>query len=270
MPMVRDRLWLFSVEPGTDDTHFGVPIGRITPVEAAYYLGIERIALIVCAEGPWPPYDLHLRAMRPLKEVAWSIVDSGGKTGWARGRELETLAELAGQFPNITGAYMDDFFRDPAKSGDVAVHSVDTLRRIRKNLVLSDRTLDLWAVLYAHQLGFPIRGHLAALDIVSFWTWWARDLERLEENLTRLEDLTLRTRRSLGLYLWDYGDKRPMPLDLMKHQCEVGLRWLTAGRIESLMFLASYLCDLDLKAVEWVRGWIQDVGSTPLYSLGER
>ena len=230
-------------------------------------LGIDRLAMIVCGQGPWPPYDLHLRAMRPLKEVVWSIVDSGGKTGWAHGKEAETLVELAGRFPNITGAYMDDFFRDPAKSGQAAVHGVESLRRIREKLALPDRRLDLWAVLYAHQLDLPIREHLPLIDIVSFWTWHARELECLEENLARLEELTPDGRRSLGLYLWDYSERRPMPLELMMHQCEVALNWLKAGRVESLMFLGSYLCDLDLAAVEWTREWIRNVGRTPVGGL---
>jgi len=264
MAHVRDRLWLFSVEAGTDDTRFGVPISRITPVEAAWYLNVSRVAMIVCEKGPWPPLDMYLRAMRPLEEVVWSIVDSGGQTGWAQGREVEMLCELAGRFPNLTGVYMDDFFRDAASPDAVGVHGTDALREIRKKLALPDRKLDLWAVLYTHQLDLPVRDHLALCDVVSFWTWRARDLEHLEESLQRLEELTPKTRRSLGLYMWDYGDKRQMPLDLMKHQCEVGLKWLKAGRVESLMFLGSYLCDLDLEAVEWTREWIRQVGDLPL------
>jgi hypothetical protein len=59
--------------------------------------------------------------------------------------------------------------------------------------------------------------------------------------------------------MWDYGNKKPMPLDLMKHQCEIGLRWLEEGRIEGMVFLASCICDLDLEAVEWTRGWIEEI-----------
>jgi serine/threonine protein kinase/Flp pilus assembly protein TadD len=70
--------------------------------------------------------------------------------------------------------------------------------------------------------------------------------------------------RVLGCYLWDYGGKKPMPLDLMRHECEVGLRWLRQGRIEGVIFLASCLCDLDLEAVEWTRSWIAQVGDKQL------
>jgi len=42
--------------------------------------------------------------------------------------------------------------------------------------------------------------------------------------------------------------------------CEVGLRWLREGRIEGMIFLASCICDLGLKTVEWTRRWITEVG----------
>ena len=54
--------------------------------------------------------------------------------------------------------------------------------------------------------------------------------------------------------MWDYGAKRPMPVNLMEKQCETGLQWLQEGRIEGMIFLASCICDLGLETVEWTRG----------------
>jgi hypothetical protein len=50
-----------------------------------------------------------------------------------------------------------------------------------------------------------------------------------------------------------------MPLDVMQEQCETGLEWLNANRIEGMIFLASCICDLELDAVEWTRTWIAKV-----------
>jgi hypothetical protein len=198
--------------------------------------------------------------MRPLKEVTWSVVDSGGVTGWAQGKELDMLCDLACRFPNITGIFMDDFFNGSPERG-YAIHSLERLSEIRNKLILPHRTLDLWAVIYKHQLDLPIRDHLNAVDVVSFWEWWARDLPHLEDDLVKLEQLVPDKRRSLGLYLWDFGERTPMPLDMMRHQCEIGLAWLKAKRVDSLMFLTNYLCDLDLEAVEWTREWIARVAN---------
>ena len=64
--------------------------------------------------------------------------------------------------------------------------------------------------------------------------------------------------------MWDYGQKRAMPVDLMAMQCETGLEWLHQGRIEGMIFLASCVCDLELEAVEWTRSWIARVGGEPV------
>jgi len=46
-------------------------------------------------------------------------------------------------------------------------------------------------------------------------------------------------RTLLGLYMWDFGTRRPMPLDRMKKQCALALKWLQEGRIEGMIFLAT-------------------------------
>jgi hypothetical protein len=55
-----------------------------------------------------------------------------------------------------------------------------------------------------------------------------------------------------------------MAVEMMRHQCELGLRWLREGQIEGMIFLASCICDLELEAVEWTRSWIARVGAEPL------
>ena len=60
--------------------------------------------------------------------------------------------------------------------------------------------------------------------------------------------------------MWDYGDKKPMPISAMQRQCEQGLEWLHHGKIEGMIFLASCICDLNLETVEWTRNWIHKVG----------
>jgi len=119
-------------------------------------------------------------------------------------------------------------------------------------------------VLYTHQLGLPVAPYLAQCDVVTLWTWRSEDLAGLAANMERLEKTAPSIRKVLGCYMWDYGDKKPMPLDRMRSQCETGIRWLREGRIEGMIFLASCICDLGLEAVEWAREWIRSVGSERL------
>ena len=94
--------------------------------------------------------------------------------------------------------------------------------------------------------------------------WNARDLAAQEDSFGTLEELAPGSRKVLGCYLWNYGDRQPMPLDLMEQQCVRGLEWLRQGRIGGMVFLASCICDMGLETVEWTRQWIAEVGDTPL------
>jgi hypothetical protein len=258
---VRDRLWLWGHDAGSHNEGWGLPRpSRMTPTEAAFYLGIPNLIMVRYRGRPTLPFDQYALPFRALKRVVWSVVGASGETDE---RERSHVLDLAARHPNITGLMLDDFFgsEQPAQQGDdPAALPPDKLRELRSGLTGAGRRLRLWAVVYEHQLDRPLAPYMELLDLVSFWTWDSGKLQGLESNLERLEKVAPRNGRVLGCYLWDYGRKKPMPLDLMRHQCELGLRWLRQGRIEGMIFLASCLCDLELEAVEWTRNWIALVG----------
>jgi len=258
--IVKDRLWLWSHDAGAHDEQWKLPkSSRITPVEAAFYLGVPNIIMVRYKGRPALPFDQYALPFRPLKQVVWSSVGAGGQTDES---EWKTVLELAARHPNFTGLMMDDFFgsEEPAKNRKRAALSLEKLRKLRSLLSIGGRRLDLWAVLYEHQLDKPIGKYLELLDTVTFWTWDSRNLKLLKRNLLRLERVAPNSARLLGCYMWDYGKKRRMPLDRMQHQGEFGLELLQNGRIEGIIFLASCICDLELEAVEWTRNWIAQHG----------
>ncbi len=262
MERVRDRLWIWGHDAGSHDREWNLPgSSRITPVEGAFYLGVPNIIMVRYGAGSLPPTVQYGVPFRALNKVVWSIVGAGGFTA---AEERTEVVQLANHLPNMTGVMMDDFFRNESGDEDIGVLSLDELRNIRGNLTVSGRKLDLWVVLYDFQLGLPVSEHLTLCDKVTFWTWKASDLGNLERNFARAEELAPSSGKILGCYMWDYGQGCPMPLDLMKMQCEIGLRWLRQGRIEGMIFLASCICDLELEAVEWTRSWIAEVGSRKL------
>jgi hypothetical protein len=256
---VRDRLWMFSVEAGTNDTHYGIPLSRVTPVESCFYLDVPNTMVIVDAVRPIAT-DMYLRSMRPLDNIAWSIVDSGGVKGWANGRETEVICDLSTRFPNLTGVYMDDFFNHNAKDGESGAIDLSGLEEVRRKIDMPHRRLDLWAVLYTHQVDGDIERQLELCDYVSYWTWHSAEIADWEKNLARLESRGVPADKiSIGLYMWDYGGRKELSVDLMKQQSLLALEWLKEGRVHNLAFLGSYLCDLDIPAVEWTREWVQTV-----------
>lgn len=258
MDTARDRFWLWGHEAGSHDRGWNTPAAsRMTPAEASFYMGIPNLIMVRYEGRPAPPFDQYALALTPLRRVVWSVVGAGGQTGE---EERDHVVQLAARFPNVTGVMMDDFFRRPAEGEACGVLSCAELRALRGQL----QGLDLWAVLYDHQLDLPVGAHLELCDKVSFWTWEARHLEEMERNFARVEELAPGCGKVLGCYLWDYGQKCPMPVELMQRQCEVGLSWLKEGRIEGMIFLASCICDLPLEAVAWTRRWIASAGDAPL------
>jgi hypothetical protein len=133
------------------------------------------------------------------------------------------------------------------------------LKEIRERLSASGRKLPMTCVVYTHQISPRILPHVNEVDKVAMWTWRSDDLKDLEAKFEKLERIIRPTPILLGCYLYDYGGNKQMSVDRMKHQCELGLKWLHEGRIEGMIFLASNVCDMGLPAVEWTRGWINSV-----------
>lgn len=135
----------------------------------------------------------------------------------------------------------------------------------RRMQAIGGRKLDLAVVVYSTQIDPGIVPILKDVDTVLFWTWNSSDLKDLEANFRRLKELLPGKKVFLGCYLWDFcSPPRTIPIDLMEHQCELGLKWLKAGEIEGMIFLCNNIMDKNLKAVEWTREWIALVGDEKL------
>jgi hypothetical protein len=262
MDSVREHMWIWGHEAGSHNNAYGLPkTSRMTPLEGACYLGVPNLIMIRYDDKPAMPFDQYALALRPLKRLYWSTVGGGGNTS---DEERIHVVDLATRYPNIIGVFMDDFFHTPNHQGDSGILSLDQIRAMKAQFRLPDRTLKLGVTLYTHQLELQLADYLALCDQVSLWTWNAPDLRDLEANFNKLEAIAPKSGKLLGLYMWDYGLKQPMPLDLMQKQCEAAVKWLREGRIEGMIFLASCICDLNLKAVEWTREWVARVGDQTL------
>ena len=256
---VRERLWLWGHDAGSHNDGWGLPgPSRITPAEAAFYLGIPNLIMVRYKGRPPLPVDQFAVPLQALRRVVWSAV---GAHGQSDEEERSHILNLAGRHPNVTGVMLDDFFVDKPKSGgEAAALSLDKLRELRGRLAAGARRLNLWAVLYENQLDPTLAPFLKLLDVVSLWTWDAEKVRNIGESLRQLEPLAPSCGKVLGCYMWDYGRKRPMPQDVLKDLYGLGLDWLRQGRIEGMIFLASCICDLELEAVEWTREWVARIG----------
>ncbi|MBN2133126.1 MAG: hypothetical protein JW741_26735 [Sedimentisphaerales bacterium] len=251
---VRDKLWIWTHAAGAHNKEWNLPRpSRMTPAEGAFYLGVPNLLMIRYQGEPVMPFDSYAISFRPLKRVVWSLTGASGETS---DEERKHVLDLARRFPNIAGFVMDDFFQGDGR-GALAP---EQLRELHSQLTVDSVKRDLYVAVYEHQLELPIQSHLDYCDKITFWTWKSGDLDRLEERFKQLEHVAPKQGKLLGCYLWAYGNRAPMPMDLMKKQCTLGRQWLREGRIEGMIFLGSNVCDIELETVEFTREWIATVG----------
>jgi hypothetical protein len=258
---LRDRLWMWGHDAGSlKKTYgFGSRGGDIMPGEAIQYMGIPNVCMVRFTGTPRPPFDDYVKQFAHARRLTWSFVD-GDRRHTVEQKKLLAL-DLASKLPNLTGLDMDDFFLGDAKpkAGGAEAPAnlgVEQVRQITRELAAQKRRLDLSIVLYSHQLHLAIKRHLDLVDSVYFWTWHACDLKNLEANFATYRKIVPSKRTLLGIYMWDFGEKKPISSAMMEHQCRLGLQWLSQGAIEGLIFHCTPLCDMKLESVEWSKSWI--------------
>ena len=288
---VRDRFWIFTVYPGSNDSYLELGNfrggSRMTPAEGAFWLGVPNLILVREHETPRLPnlerwrakttFEQYAISFQPLDRVVWSVVGSGGKGGM---NELPYVLPLAKTFPNISGIYLDDFIIDTKKQPDGRylgrpAIAPEELKSARERLKSVGRPMEIWVTLYTHELmpghpryrgcSPPLANFLDQFDVLTLWTWNSEELRTLDESLAALEAAAPKNRRiALGLYIWDFFNQRPVSLELMKHQCELGLKWLHEKRIHEMIFLANTVLDVGVPSADFARKWIAEVGAQPI------
>ena len=268
---VRDRIWVFA-NPVNADFNMVRQRSVMSPLEAAVYMGAPNLLMVnqfpERGEAPThkpfePPFEQYAYPLKMLKRVAWSIVGAGGVTDDS---ERQQVLAMARRIPNIVGVFMDDFFSD-RNSEKVASLSLDQVRDIQRQLKNSSKKLDLFVTLYTRQLHPDLTDYLNLIDVITLWTWETAELANLEANLAKLGKLAPKSRKLLGCYTARLGNATPRWTDLkapaMQKQCETGLQWLRAGRIDGIIIYGTAM-DLGWESVDWARDWIQRVGDTKL------
>ena len=260
---LRDRMWMWGHDAGTTKGLYNLPAdkGNILPAAAIDYMGIPNVCIIRWRGMPRPPFSEYVKQFAKTKRLVWSI-DDGAPEPFADKKRM--ALELADKMPNLVGLNMDDFFsgNGSPKPGEqesrtrTAGLTVSTLKTLRAELAARPRHLDLSLVLYSYQLHPSIIHHIDCCDDVYFWTWDAAHLLKLQQNFETYQRIAPGKRTLLGIYMWDFGGKKPIPIELMEHQCRLGLQWMREGKIEGMIFHCTPLCDMNLEAVEWSRKWI--------------
>lgn len=255
----RSELWVWGQDAGSHheaaDGVFGLPgENKMGPVEGAEYLGIPNICRVGMSGKPEPPFDDEAELLRDVPKVVWSVIGDKGSTRNDDGSDdTDAVVAVAKNYPNIVGGVMDDFLSDTR----MAVYTPEIVGNMAEKL--HNAGLELWTVIYENELIEKVVPYLDKCDVITFWVWYSELLENTEEYLQKLKSLLKRGQKIyLGCYMWDYGNSKPMPMDLMKDQLERAKKLIEAGDVAGLIFCSNCIADIGLEAVEYTRKWIAE------------
>ena len=259
--VIRDLIWVWGnpemTEPGE---HTLASYAQASPAQRARLLGAPNI---IMAGNGLPNDDEaadHLtRDVLGLRRIVWEIAADGeGGPPFVYDKRMAQVRALVDKYPKIEAVLLDDMSTVGIDKGFKPEH----IRRIRALLPGEYRKVEIWGVVYTMSLNRPgINDYIKELDVINLWVWHAKDVANIEEYVAHCEGLFPDKPIVLGLYLYDYGDGRRIPMDLLETQCGTALKLAQARRIRGIIFLT---INNDPKAVSWAADWVRRVGDQEL------
>jgi hypothetical protein len=265
MSKLRDKLWIWGQNVGCHHKVYGELPGenKMDTKEGCDFLGINKCCRVAMLTGPFPPFDNEAEKLKDLDEVVWSAVGAGGLSQHNDDKsDLDEVIRMAEIYPNITGAVLDDFFSSVEFSEQKSArHSVESIRQMKSKLNnFEKRKLDLWLVWYSYQLDYDVQEYVDLCDVMTLWVWKGSELDGLETYLDKVKVRSPEKRHFAGCYMWNYGERKELPVDMMKFQLDKYYEWLKSGKIEGIILCSNCIADTDLPAVQYTKEWIVAVG----------
>jgi len=261
-PSVRDALWVWAnPEMANEDPHDLASYAQAGATERASLLGAPNILM---AGNGLPRNDDDALALAAevahAPRLVWEI-GCDDETGGPPFAYDETVARVAGvveKCPQLEGVLLDDMTSQMIPRGLEPPH----LRSLKSLLGKACPQVKLWGVVYTMNLGFPnIEDYLRELDVINLWVWHARDFAQVDQHIQWLKGLFPEKPIVLGVYLYDYGEGRPMPIPLLEQQLATALRLLHEGTIRDIVFLT---INNDEQVLTHTATWIADIASQPI------
>ena len=251
---IRDLLWVWGQETGAPGPQTIATFALASPARQAELLGIPNIVMM----GAIPKQvDDRVREVAAAPRVVWQISPDGKSTlPFDCTEQINRVRKLVEKYPRIEhGVILDDLSTGLMSNGIKPEH----IRRMRQVIAKECPTVEIWGVIYTMSFNQPnLDDYIKELDVLNLWTWHAKDTVDLEKNVAYCEQKHPHKPIVVGLYMYDYGDSRKIPMELHKRQCETALKLAHAGRIRGIIFLST--ADAP-EAIGWTADWIKRVGS---------
>ncbi len=253
MSELKKKLWLWGQLPGGyANAGYGLPVGNtMDPLEGLSYLGIENLCRVKLAseennsflDDPW--------LGEPAQKLCLSLI---GADEDVPKDDLDDILTLAQKDTRVVSAVIDDFISEKR----MQVFTPDVLNNYANKLHHTlNRKLELWSVLYEKDIAITPVDRARIFDVTTFWTWYGENLLNYKQNFEKISDVIDGKRLMLGIYMYDFGNKRPLADDVMKQQLDFVGEKLSGGEIEGAIICSNVIADIGLSTVEITKNWIE-------------
>ncbi len=255
---LRDVGWVWEgqgIDPGVPPAIYGLGQGT-------RYFGLSRAVFL------FHPTDNHaLSLMSDLDEVACSMLrygwewDENDRPGLTTAGdpdsmriEGERIARLSERFKNITGAFCDDLMGILRKNG----WGPDRLAEVMSPMREMNPDLKVWSVVYTHEFEDAefwrlVRPHI---DVVNLWVWESKNLVHLPQYVDQCRELFPDKPINMGIYLRDYPERAPVPVDAVMRQMELTAEYIDRGKLDGYSILAAITIETQREQAEAIRDFI--------------
>ena len=261
MSDLKSKLWLLGETPGSHHLNPGyrLPgVNRMTPLEGLEFYGIKNLCRMKMSSDKDLSYvtdALIADNNNVMEKLSLSLLGAGERGSQSDRNTMDEILEVAKKDKRLCSAINDDFFCGNRPQ----VFTPDVLARQREILHTAvDRPIEFWSVIYERSIlkNENVYEHAKEYDLTTFWVWYAENIPNLPAYLEWARSLTKDGRVILGLYMWDYGNGREVPDELMKYQLGFAYEKLASGRLEGVMLHSSNNSDIGLNSTNIAKEWI--------------
>ena len=261
---IRDRVWLWGMPVNVlqEDDNFGklgFARSTMTVEDAIARTGVTNIVLA----GGFPISAESLASVPSAGRMIAKCSVHATRDGRPEMDEERCLAALlaakglASLDTRVEAFHLDDFSSGSVDAGVQPEH----LARLQFTNAVRRPRLPLGATMYTMNLDRPqLPGLLPFFDLYLVPLWHADQIASVPDALARLSGLSGGKPMFLCLYVYDFGNARPIPRDLMQQHLDTAEQLLHEQRVAGLCLCGTCMMDLDWEANHCFYAWLEQVG----------
>lgn len=254
----NDNVWVWGHPTGSMFKARGG--SEVTPVQGVAYMNASGLMYNNFGEEKFD-LDIDNELSKDVKKVGWCIEE-----GSATHPEMITaICEKAKKYPNIKMGMFDDFFSLTNPTNNFTQYPIELMVKIKEEL--HAQGLEMWVVIYTENFRLvpieTIRPYLKLFDGVSLWFWSESEIfEKYDECVDMFMKETEGQKRMLGLYVYNFGERKEATIEAIKTQLENAKAKVQSGEFEGLFLHPTPAFDLKepFEAEKFCKEWMAQHG----------